>query len=70
MIQYNEEGNFDRIVAAELAIAQAIKMDPILGRVAGSDDPRIKALYVKRVRPTLFPNQVSSFNKRKQKLFV
>lgn len=70
MIQYNEEGNFDRIVAAELAIAQAIKMDPILGRVGGSDDPRIKALYVKRVRPTLFPNQVSSFNKRKQKLFV
>lgn len=71
IIQYSDdEGNFDRVVAAELAIAQAIKMDPILGRVAGSDDPRIKALYVKRVRPTLFPNQVSSFNKRKQKLFV
>lgn len=70
MIQYNEEGNFDRIVAAELAIAQAIKMDPILGRVGGTDDPRIKALYVKRVRPTLFPNQVSAFNRRKQKLFV
>ena len=70
MIQYNEEGNFDRIVAAELAIAQAIKMDPILGRVAGSDDPRIKALYVKRVRPTLFPNQISAFSRRKQKLFV
>jgi len=35
MIQYNEEGNFDRIIAAELAIAQAMKMDPIMGMIGG-----------------------------------
>jgi hypothetical protein len=33
IIQYNDQGNFDRLVAAELAIAQALKMDPIMGRV-------------------------------------
>ena len=33
MIQYNEDGNFDRIIAAELAIALAMKLDPIYGAV-------------------------------------
>lgn len=35
VIQYNDkEGNYDRVVAAELAIAQAMRMDPIFGRVS------------------------------------
>ncbi|NBW33707.1 MAG: hypothetical protein EBR30_01480, partial [Cytophagia bacterium] len=45
IIQYNDQGNFDRIVAAELAIAQALKMDPILGKVGGSGDDRLKAFF-------------------------
>lgn len=69
-IQYSLEGNFDRIVAAELAIAQAIKMDPIMGRVGGSDDDRIKSLYKKRTVQTLFPDSKGIFSTRKYKLFT
>ena len=53
----------------ELAIAQAIKMDPILGRIGGSDDSRIKALFNNRTKPTLFAPSKGLFNKPKQKLF-
>lgn len=69
MIQYNEEGNFDRIVAAELAIAQAIKMDPIYGKVGGEDDPRIKSLFRKKVKHSLFKESKGLFNSNKRKLF-
>jgi hypothetical protein len=70
IIHYNDEGNFDRIVAAELAIAQALKMDPILGRVSGKDDYRIKALFLNKPKSTLFVSSHGMFRKRKQKLFV
>ncbi len=63
IIQYNEEGNFDRIIAAELAIAQAMKMDPILGRVGGQDDPRIKSLFANRPKTVLFSNGKGMFRK-------
>ena len=72
IIQYNDEGNFDRVIAAELAIAQAIKMDPIMGRVGGSGDVRVKALFEKKDRQSrLFP-EVSGglFMPRKRKLFI
>jgi hypothetical protein len=69
-IQYNNTGNFDRIVAAELAIAQAIKMDPIMGRVGGAGDERINALFRKRANPTLFPGGRNMFNRKKNKLFI
>ena len=71
IIQYNDEGNFDRIVAAELAIAQALKMDPILGRVSGgSNDERIKSLYSKKGSPQrLFSSSNGLFSQRKNKLF-
>jgi hypothetical protein len=70
MIQYNDEGNFDRIVAAELAIAQAIKMDPIIGKVGGSEDPRIKSLYSRKQKTNkLFSNSASLFPNSKNKLF-
>ena len=45
MIQYNEDGNFDRIIAAELAVALAMKMDPIMGRIGGQGDARVQAMY-------------------------
>jgi hypothetical protein len=54
VIQYNDQGNFDRIVAAELAIAQAYKMDPILGRVGGSGDARVQSMFTKNKNNSLF----------------
>ncbi len=70
IIQYNDEGNFDRIVAAELAIAQALKMDPILGKIGGTSDDRVKSLYSKKIKSnTLFTSSKNMFNTRKNKLF-
>ena len=70
IIQYNDQGNFDRIVAAELAIAQALKMDPILGKVGGSGDDRVKALYSNKPKNTLFSDSRGLFNSKKRKLFT
>ena len=69
IIQYNEDVNADRIVAAELAIAQALKMDPIMGRIGGSGDDRIKAMFSKHKKPQLFTPSRGLFNK-KRKLFT
>ena len=73
MIQYNDEGNYDRIVSAELAIAQAMKMDPIYGKVGGSsDDDRIKSLYSRKNKNKLFPTSSGNTltnNVRRNKLF-
>ena len=70
IIQYNDQGNFDRIVAAELAIAQAIKMDPILGKVGGSGDERINAIFKPNRKNQLFSESRGLFNTRKRnKLF-
>jgi hypothetical protein len=70
IIQYNDEGNFDRIVAAELAIAQALKMDPILGKIGGTSDERVKSLYSKKLKSgKLFSSSKNMFNTRKNKLF-
>jgi hypothetical protein len=70
IIQYNDEGNFDRIIAAELAIAQALKMDPIFGKIGGTNDDRVKSLYSKKLRSnTLFSSSKNMFNTRKNKLF-
>ena len=71
MIQYNDEGNFDRIIAAELAIAQAIKMDPIFGKAGGTDDDRVKSLYTKKNNGNrLFSGSSQLFtSSRKNKLF-
>lgn len=68
-IQYNDEGNFDRIVAAELAIAQAVKMDPIIGRVGGSGDVRVQAMNRKVGNPLFLPAR-RSFSGQQRKLFT
>jgi len=72
IIQYNDSGNFDRIVAAELAIAQALKMDPIMGRAGGSGDERVAALYSKKKTGSrLFDTSSSGlFGNKKRKLFT
>lgn len=69
IIQYNDSGNFDRIIAAELAIAQAMKMDPIIGRVGGSGDGRLKAFYAPSKNKRLFTESQGIFNNKKRKLF-
>lgn len=71
IIQYNDQGNFDRIIAAELAIAQALKMDPVLGKVGGSSDPRVSAIFKPNKKNVLFTESRGLFNKRKNsKLFI
>lgn len=72
VIQYNDEGNFDRIVAAELAIAQALKMDPIMGKVGGSGDERVLALFSKNKKQNRLFSEPSQglFANKKRKLFT
>jgi hypothetical protein len=71
IIQYNEEGNFDRIIAAELAIAQALKMDPIIGKIGGTNDDRVRSLYSKKIKSNkLFSSSKNMFNTRQNKLFT
>ena len=62
MIQYNEQGNFDRIIAAELAIAQAMKIDPIMGKIGGEEDVRIKSMFTKTKKNVLFTESRTMFN--------
>ena len=74
MIQYNEDGNFDRIIAAELAIAMAMKMDPIMGKIGGTGDGRVMAMQKRNKNNKLFTESSSLFNsgggKYKRKLFT
>jgi hypothetical protein len=75
VIQYNDQGNFDRIVAAELAIAQALKMDPIMGKIGGSGDERVKAMFQKKQGNILFTDSRGGMfgnapKKYKRKLFT
>jgi len=70
IIQYNDQGNFDRIVAAELAIAQALKMDPILGKVGGSGDERLQAMFKPNRKNQLFTESRGLFQRKKSKLFI
>lgn len=73
IIQYNDkEGNFDRVIAAELALAQAYKMDPIYGKVSAEKDRRIQSLgKSKKHSGKLFDSSKSTmFQKKKRKLFI
>ena len=69
IIQYNDNGNFDRIIAAELAIAQAMRMDPIMGKVGGSSDERVKSLFQPKKKNMLFTESTGLFKTNKRKLF-
>ena len=70
MIQYNESGNFDRIIAAELAIALAMKLDPVIGRVGDKQDPRFSSLHNKNKRNKLFTESRGLFGRPKNKMFL
>lgn len=67
VIQFNDDLNTDRLVAAELAVALAMKLDPILGAVTNEPDGRMKNLVKAKKSNSLFsPSQKSLFiNKRK-----
>jgi len=72
IIQFHDDLNTDRLVAAELAIAQAVKMDPIIGAIGQKKDPRIEQLFNrgKRNKTQIFGNgRSTTFSKRKNKLF-
>lgn len=68
IIQYNEEGNFDRLVAAELAITQATKMDPVFGKI--SDNGNTISLKKQIKKKPLFNENKGLFNRGKRKLFI
>jgi len=70
MIQYNEDGNFDRIIAAELAIAMAMKLDPIIGKTGAKEDARVTSMYKKNKNNTLFTESRGVFRNIKRKLFT
>ncbi len=69
MIQYNEEGNFDRIIAAELAIALAMKLDPIMGKIGGEKDVRMQSMFTKNRKILCLQKADQMFNTPKSKLF-
>lgn len=80
IIKFNKDGNFDREVAASLAVALADKMAP-LGKVQSvGDDPRYQSYYNAHRQPTqnktksnsLFTNSSSGIlrRERKSKLFL
>jgi hypothetical protein len=69
MIQYNEDGNFDRIIAAELAVALAMKLDPIFGKIGDDSGSRTQSLGVKKQKGSLFPESRGVFINKKRKLF-
>ena len=69
IIQYNDEGNFDRLIAAELAIAQALKMDPIMGRIGSNKDPKLDGYFKPNKKNQLFTESRGLFNRRKNKMF-
>jgi len=71
IINFNEVDNFDREVAASLAIALAFHLDPILGRV-GEKDSRLESLFNRNkheVKTSMFKPQNNKFTKRKSRLF-
>ena len=68
MIQYNESGNFDRIIAAELAIGLAMKLDPIMGKVGSQEDVRLTSMH-KNKKNKLFTKSRGVFSSSKHKIF-
>lgn len=68
VIQYNDQDNFDRIIAAELAIAQALKMDPIMGKIGGTSDERVASMFKKKRGNVLFTEaRANMFGQSKNK---
>lgn len=71
IIQFHDDLNTDRLVAAELAIAMANKLDPILGSTGETRDPRIVSLHNKnkKKKHTFARSSKATFSRRTTKLF-
>lgn len=69
IIQFNDDLNTDRLVAAELAIALAMHMDPIYGKIKEENDVRITSLFKNKYKSKLFASASNLFNTQKRKLF-
>ena len=59
----------------KLSTAQAVKMDPIIGKVGGSGDERVKAMFTKKKGNVLFTESRGGMfgrtpRKHKNKLFT
>ena len=68
IIQFHDDLNVDRLVAAELAIAMANKLNPILGETGGSGDSRIVSLGKKHKKSSTFAkNTRPLFSKKTRK---
>ena len=65
--QYTDDGNYDRVIAAELAIALAMKLDPLLGKASDKKDGRFQSLGAKS-SSGLFKKSGNLFS-NKRKLF-
>lgn len=68
VIQFNDDLNTDRLVAAELAVALAMKLDPILGAVSNIADGRMQNLIKPKKKGTLFAESKGLFSNNR-KLF-
>lgn len=70
IIQFHDNLNCDRLVAAELAIALANKLNPMLGAVGATRDPRIVSLHNKnKKQKSTFAQSRRTFSGRTHKLF-
>lgn len=68
IIQFTDDLNTDRVVAAELAIAQALKMDPIFGKIVEESS---KPTHRRKPKNILFPDSHQGmFTQKKSKLFI
>lgn len=69
MINYNDSDNFDREIAASLALGLAAHLDPIIGKIGGEVDSRIKELFSKHTNKSKLFNLQQSSYKPMRKLF-
>lgn len=61
IIQFNEDGNFDRLIAMQLAIAQANILDPVIGKI--TNDEKSLNIYKPKKQTALFKPRKSSFRR-------
>lgn len=63
IIKFNPEGNFDRIIALELALVMARHLDPILGKIGEEDKIVTSYLKPRKNRGRMFNSSTVKFNK-------
>lgn len=71
IIQFHDDLNTDRLVAAELAIALANKLDSTMGTIGEKKDPRIESLFnkYKKKKRTFVNVRSGGFSRKRIKTF-